>query len=338
MFKFQIRIHPLGMLYGSSGGFLSPDNLVGRSGAKFPPEAATLAGLFFRTRYHQPKEKKELKENLRVAGPFWAETKDKSEIYVPIPWSTIVGKDKTDRWELDDRKVWQRKNPELDPDFSWQPISTWNIEPDAIQSNESAEKSPWEFIPILHPKMQTHQRSVVAEDGLFLENAVQMEPDKCLVYLSTHELQPHELEPGWYRFGGENHLVEIECLPLDDNFQKWLNQPIERTFALIAPAVWGSQRYSYRYPQNWDFGEPLMLTDKPVPYRYRAGGRLGRGRYAVPAGSVYVLDRPIGKPWYDWPSEWFPTEGFNLKDVGCGLCLPVDIPGVSDENNEKGVA
>ena len=47
MFKYLIRVHPLGMLYGSAGAFLSPENLVGRSGAKFPPEASTLAGLFF---------------------------------------------------------------------------------------------------------------------------------------------------------------------------------------------------------------------------------------------------------------------------------------------------
>lgn len=332
-FEHQIRIHPMGMLYGSAGGFLSPENLVGRSGAKFPPEAATLAGLFFNTKYHQPDEKEKLKENLRVAGPFWAERSVKNKIYVPIPWSTVIGKDKTDRWELDDKKVWQRKDPELDPDFTWLPIADWDNKPEIVRSNNSAKEPPWKFIPILHPKMQDHQRSVVAKDGLFLENAVQMEPDKCLVYLSTHEL-----EPGWYRFGGENHLVEIECLPFKGKLREWLEKPIERTFALITPGVWGSNRYSYRYPQEWDFGEPLMLTDKPVPYRYSAGGRLGRGRYAVPAGSVYVLERPINKPWYEWPEEWFPTEGFNLKDVGCGLCLPVDIPGVSNENNEKGVA
>ncbi|MGB7272239.1 MAG: type III-B CRISPR module-associated Cmr3 family protein [Geitlerinemataceae cyanobacterium] len=335
-FKYQIRIHPMGMLYGSSGGFLSPENLVGRSGAKFPPEAATLAGLFFSTQYHQPEAKEELKKNLRVAGPFWAERSRKNQIYVPIPWSTVIGKEKTDRWELTTQKgkpVWQRKDPELDPDFTWLPIADWDADPKIIRKNNSAKEAPWKFTPILHPKMQEHQRSVVAEDGLFLENAVQMEPDICLVYLSTDEL-----EPGWYRFGGENHLVEIECLPLKGKLREWLEKPIERAFALITPGVWGSNRYSYRYPQEWEFGKPLMLTDKPVPYRYSAGGRLGRGRYAVPAGSVYVLDRPINKPWYEWPEEWFPTEGFNLKDVGCGLCLPVDIPGVSDENNEKGVA
>ena len=46
MFNYLILIHPLGFMYGSAGGFLSPENLVGRSGSKFPPEATTLAGLF----------------------------------------------------------------------------------------------------------------------------------------------------------------------------------------------------------------------------------------------------------------------------------------------------
>jgi len=47
MFKYLISISPLGLMYGSAGAFLSPENLVGRSGAKFPPDAATLSGLMF---------------------------------------------------------------------------------------------------------------------------------------------------------------------------------------------------------------------------------------------------------------------------------------------------
>jgi CRISPR-associated protein Cmr3 len=37
MFKYLISIEPLGLLYGSAGGFLSPESLVGRSGESFPP-------------------------------------------------------------------------------------------------------------------------------------------------------------------------------------------------------------------------------------------------------------------------------------------------------------
>ncbi|NJR66897.1 MAG: CRISPR-associated protein Cmr3, partial [Leptolyngbyaceae cyanobacterium CRU_2_3] len=46
MFRYLIAIEPLGLLYGSAGKFLSPENLVGRSGNSFPPSAATLSGLF----------------------------------------------------------------------------------------------------------------------------------------------------------------------------------------------------------------------------------------------------------------------------------------------------
>ena len=87
-----------------------------------------------------------------------------------------------------------------------------------------------------------------------------------------------------------------------------------------------------------------MLTDKAKPYRYRLGqnkdkaeaencdtskaGRLSRGRYAVPAGSVYVFKHPLERTWWDFPEEWFPKEGFPLWHLGCGLCLPIDIQGV----------
>jgi CRISPR-associated protein Cmr3 len=111
-----------------------------------------------------------------------------------------------------------------------------------------------------------------------------------------------------------------------------LNQKIGKSFALITPGVWGSNRISKRFPENAFSPNPdniKMLTDKPVPYRFRSQGTLGRGRYAVPAGSVYVLDEPINKPWWEWDEKWFPDEGYSLKKVGCGLCLPVEIQGVN---------
>ena len=37
MFRYLITIQPLGFLYASAGGFLSPENLVGRAQSKFPP-------------------------------------------------------------------------------------------------------------------------------------------------------------------------------------------------------------------------------------------------------------------------------------------------------------
>ena len=175
--------------------------------------------------------------------------------------------------------------------------------------------------------MKDEERHTVEEDGLFLENAVQMSDDVCLVYLSTHELPD-----GWYRFGGENHLVEVKTIPLNDNnpIVKLLQQPIKKTFALITSALWGSNRLSYRYPQPESFPAiDKILTDKAIPYRYRAGGRMGRGRYGVSAGSVYVLSEPLNKSWWEWQEDWFPKEGYSLKRVGSGLCLPLDINGVN---------
>lgn len=325
MFKYVISVYPLGLMYGSAGGFLSPENLVGRARAKFPPEAATLSGLFFSANKISPfTTQEELRTNLYLAGPFWAKETHQENFYIPIPWLKIIGEKERDEWSILDDK-WQRKNNELEPDFTWQPLNLWNCPLKTIQ--ECAVSSPWKFVSILHPKIKHTERHVVEEDGLFLEYAVQMPDDTCLIYLSTHQLPD-----GWYRFGGENHLVEIKSVALKDEhpLQELLRQPIKRSFALITPGVWGSNRLSFRYPQQPDFPVPeKMLTDKPLPYRYRAGGRMGRGRYAVSAGTVYVLPKALDKPWWDWPEEWFPKEGYSLKRVGCGLCLPIKIEGVN---------
>jgi CRISPR-associated protein Cmr3 len=85
-----------------------------------------------------------------------------------------------------------------------------------------------------------------------------------------------------------------------------------------------------------------MLTDRPPPYRYRIGheerdpqawsrraGRLSRGRYAVPAGSVYVLPTSLDQTWWNFNEAWFPKEGFPLKHMGCSLCLPITVQGVN---------
>lgn len=327
MFKYLITIKPLGLLYGSAGGFLSPENLVGRSRAKFPPDSATLSGLFFSTYYDDKKYKEEeLRENLHIAGAFWAKDNSPQFFYVPIPWTKIIDEKKTDEWVINDNK-WCRDKPDLTPEYSWLRINQWNQSAKLIKDNKSIEKNPWKYVSVLHPKMKNEERHTIKKDGLFLENAVQMEDDVCLVYLSTHELPD-----GWYRFGGENHLVEINTIPITDNnpILKLLQQPIAKTFALITSAVWGSNRLSFRYPQAKSFPEiDKILTDKAIPYRYRAGGRMGRGRYAVNAGSVYVLSEPVNKSWWDWQEDWFPDEGYSLKKVGSGLCLPLDINGVN---------
>jgi len=184
---------------------------------------------------------------------------------------------------------------------------------------------------------------VLPADGLFLENAVQMQEDTCLVYLSNYPL-----EDGWYQFGGEGHMVEVRATPLRDDSRilTLLQDPIQKAFALITPGVWGSNQLSYRYPKHSkeqvfadDNNKIMMLTDKAVPYRYRIGyggkkkenfrdrdpGRLSRGRYAVPAGSVYVLRDPLNRSWWNFPPDWFPEKGL-LQKFGCGLCLPIPDP------------
>jgi len=340
-FQYLITVTPLGLMYGSAGGFLSPENLVGLSRSKFPPEAATLSGLIFSSSREKNQTKsalkkteiqKQLRDNLYVAGPFWAKIDAPEFFYVPIPWTKIISDDGCDEWFIKDQK-WHRQNSDLEPEYQWQTINSWNHPPDLILENENAAKPPWKFIPMLHPDLETNQRHVKDEDGLFLEYAVQMEDDTCIVYLSTEFL-----ESGWYRFGGENHVVEINSIeiPENDEFFQPFRDSIQQAFALITPAVWGSTRFSYRYPQS-NFPISKMLTDKPIPYRYRTGdgkgtgqGRLGRGRYAVPPGSVYVLDKPLNQTWRDWDESWFPQEGYSLRHVGCGLSLPLKIQGVTD--------
>lgn len=339
MFKYLITVTPLGLLYGSAGAFLSPENLVGRSGAKFPPDAATLSGLFFSAnKQTEIADHETLKYQLHVAGPFWAKSSEDAEsFYVPIPRHRIIAEGNEDEWRLDDKRKWQRdtdpKKQALETAYRWQRIDAWSQSTRQIRK-EAVEMPPWKPVAFLHPQLQQDQRHVLEQDGLFLESAVQMDEEACLVYLSTHALPD-----GWYRFGGEGHMVEVssQALSPDSKIYKLLNAKIQKSFALITPGVWGSKNLSYRYPKESEFPrEGLnMLTDKPVPYRYRIGhraterGRLGRGRYAVPAGTVYALKKPLERTWWDFPEEWFPKEGFPLKHLGCGLCLPVEIQGLT---------
>ncbi|MGK7924283.1 MAG: type III-B CRISPR module-associated Cmr3 family protein [Spirulina sp.] len=345
MFRYLIIVKPLGLMYGSAGGFLSPENLVGQSRSKFPPDAATLSGLIFsqskaenagKPENERNSLQEELRDQLRVGGPFWAKCEDYFDFYVPIPWLyQVKDGDNQERqlnyWKIGEHGWELDEDIEITPEFSWQPISVWG---DREEIREKAAAAPWKFVPLLHPHLKNEERNVKKNDGLFLEYAVQLPEEYCLIYLSTVAIAS-----GWYRFGGENHLVEIESEKLeeDDPIIEKFQQPIDRGFALIAPGVWGSNRFSYRYPQHSDFPElSHLLTDKPIPYRYRTGGntyrfggRLGRGRYAVPPGSVYLLERSLGLSWWEWKDEWFPKEGFPLNCLGCGLALPLQIDGVS---------
>ena len=89
LFKYLIVIEPLGFLYGSAGRFLSPENLVGRSGTSFPPSAASLSGLF--AAYYSG-DRTQLKD-LQLAGPFWAKNSNDDQVqnfYVPTPFNYLA--------------------------------------------------------------------------------------------------------------------------------------------------------------------------------------------------------------------------------------------------------
>lgn len=289
MFQYLITLEPLGLLYGSAGRFLSPENLVGRSGIHFPPDAPTPLNYL-------------VKDGAIVAQLTYDPESSQ--------WQTNSGTAPVGKFES----------------HTWMPIKNW-------QHPQQVAASPWEFLPHLHPRLEHDQRQVAVESdrgSLFLENAVQMQPEICLVYLSNIALPE-----GWYRFGGEGHMVDLKCLPLAETTQTLLQQPLEKSFALITPAVWGSNRLSWREPlthqdQSWEpaWSIDTLLCDRPVPFRYRLGGkgktkRLSRGRYAVPAGSVYVLHSALAQPWQSWPDAWFPQEGYSFKRWGCGLALPL---------------
>ena len=292
MFQYLITIQPLGFMYGSAGAFLSPENLVGRSGTKFPPDAATLSGLFFSANKDQKfTSHADLTEKLRVAGPFWAFVDAEDDFYVPLPRHKVIGKDHYDEWIIKNYK-WclqseasasdeedisdegENKKKE-ESEYRWLRIDYWDASAETIYGDRTAEypsviENPWTYIPVLHPHLKKDERHVLPEDGLFLENAVQIKENTCLVYLSTYAL-----EDGWYRFGGEGHMVEVKSIELreDSRILTLLREPIQTSFALIIPGVWGSNQLSTRYPKQAGFAEDnnkiMMLTDKAVSYRYR---------------------------------------------------------------------
>jgi CRISPR-associated protein Cmr3 len=327
MFTHLLTLEPLGLLYGSTGRFLSPENLVGRSGSSFPPTAATLSGLYAAT--------SNCPDSLQLAGPFWAQTEKPQNFYVPLPFNYLVKDGKIEYCLMWNRQhqQWQTENNEhpsgkFDKTGRWLAIENWNK-----PQNAEIESDPWQYLPHLHPTLKIDERKVATESNgsLFLENAVQMHPDTCLVYLANHPL-----ENGWYRFGGESHLVNLTCHDLSERTQTLFQQSVGQCFALIVSAVWGSNRLSYREPMQDDNGRlkavwslDSCLTERPHTFRYRLGGdagkpkRLSRGRYAVPAGSVYALTASLNAAWSQWEEAWFPQEAYSFKRWGCGLALPL---------------
>ena len=348
MFKYLIQIEALGLLYGSAGRFLSPENLVGRSGMSFPPSSATVSGMFAAAKgWSDPTKGREF----CIAGPFWATCDEPQNFYVPTPMNCLVKDDRiveVMQWQeqcellyegaepmLWESGVWAVDNEGLRSPTNdkfqkgtWIAVGDW----EKLQKKETptVKKEPWKALPHLHPRLQEGQRRVTTdlENGsLFLENAMQMEPGTCLVYLASEPI-----DPGWYRFGGEGHMVEVRCEAIGEPLTKLLAEPVGREFALITPAVWGSNRLSGRSPQQLEERVTTMLTERPTAFRYRLGDhegqkpgqpkRLSRGRYAVSAGTVYVMKHEL-PPWEEWSEDWFPREGPSLKRWGLGLALRI---------------
>ncbi|MBW4490235.1 MAG: type III-B CRISPR module-associated protein Cmr3 [Trichocoleus desertorum ATA4-8-CV12] len=353
MFQHLIVIEPLGLLYGSSGRFLSPENLVGRSGASFPPSAATVSGLFAAYHAQTTKDSKTLKETLKplqLAGPFWADSNTPENFHVPTPLHCLV-KDQRIRccmaWQQgqwltwsDEKRQWETPPNDKFEKGTWVAIADWHkLQHPTTAKEVEVQLAPWKFLPHLHPHLMEDERRVDSDKergSLFLENGVQMNPDACLIYLSNMPLKE-----GWYRFGGEGHMVNLRCIEIQADYiiSQLLQAPLKQSFALITPAIWGSNRLSYREPgiQRSNGWEPLwnavLLTERAMPFRYRLGGKertklLSRGRYAVPAGTVYITEHPQ-PAWVDWSEDWFPKEGPSLKRWGCGLALP--LPGAIAE-------
>jgi CRISPR-associated protein Cmr3 len=238
---------------------------------------------------------------------------------------------------------------------TWLALSDWAKvrSPDTFEPIQVAS-APWKPVPHLHPRLHSSERRSVGPDddrgSLFLEYGIQLDPEVCLVYLAN---QP--LPEGCYRFGGEGHMVRVthDEIKSDELISQYLQAPLGQRFALVCSAVWGSNRLSYRAPiRNKDTGKlswpdnpvDALLTQRPRTFRFRLGNRqdeagqdqhqpgqpklLSRGRYAVPAGSVYVLEKSL-PPWLQWPDGkwpdegWFPIEGYSFKRWGCALALPL---------------
>jgi CRISPR-associated protein Cmr3 len=348
MFQHLVQITPLGLLYGSAGRFLSPDNLVGRSGTQFPPSAATFSGL---VAAHFQGSKDSL-YHLRVAGPFWAMADDPQNFYVRTPFNCQVEMDPdldegrslrrgriTDQFQWNESaKSWQTASgdrPKGKGDRqSWISLADWQKLRDSDLADIQVYADPWTYVPHLHPKLMLDERRVVADDNgsLFLENAVQLHPDVCLIYLSSVDLSPAVgpagAASGCYRFGGEGHVVDLRCVALADPARSLLAEDLGDRFALVTPAVWGSNRKSLRHPEAWIDKLTTLLCERPIPFRYRFAGerdkpkRLSIGRYAVPSGSVYVMKESLPN-WSNWQQDWFPKEVVSLSRWGCGLALPL---------------
>uniref|UniRef100_A0A2P7ECW2 CRISPR-associated protein Cmr3 n=1 Tax=Synechococcus lacustris str. Tous TaxID=1910958 RepID=A0A2P7ECW2_9SYNE len=248
-FSYLITLEPLGLLYASSGRFLSAENLVGKAGEHFPPDSPAMSGLIA-SKLHRS----ELL-NLFTAGPFWRNSKD---LYLPAPLTLLQNKADENclNRTICERLAWHA--PGVNSDLGgWMPTSGREIPAKPIRggwialsqwmnqttANAMVHVNPWKAVPHLHPRLCDNERVSAQENALFMELAVALEPGVSLAYISSHNIPE-----GRYRFGGEGHLVELRCEQIPEALLDLLKQPIKASFALITPGVWGGSRLSQREP------------------------------------------------------------------------------------------
>jgi CRISPR-associated protein Cmr3 len=357
-FHYLVVVEPLGFLYGSSGRLLSPEALTGRASEHFPPDSPAMAGLIIAASHLCREEVRQL----HTAGPFCFDTFESdpdNALLLPTPFCLIQEEAQTDRrvarhclnWHPDPidpnaSGAWLSEQGNLPQTHSlsggWVSLAEWcrigSVEPIVIHTKL------WQAVPHLHPRLSESEKISDRNAALFMEYGIAMRPGMGLAYLSSHRVPE-----GRFRFGGEGHLVELRSTPIPGKLLELLKSGLGESFALITPGLWGGPRLSRRepiitskhgetpiLPWHHNGSPPALLTDRPRPWRHRLGSersdhppRLSRGRWAVPAGSCYRIhpeakNAPaVAVPWSAWPEAWFPKEGFNFKQLGTALALPL---------------
>jgi len=138
---------------------------------------------------------------LQVAGPFWAESEAPENFCVPLPLNCLV---KPEGEQVFAKLGWDAEEkdwlPSVEGKFAsgrWLKMNDWRklaaLPAGKLKSDDSPRvyAAPWRFAPHLHPRLAEDQRRVDPDPdrgSLFLENAVQMPPETCLVYLSSLDL------------------------------------------------------------------------------------------------------------------------------------------------------
>lgn len=337
-FRHLISLEPLGLLYGSSGRFLSAENLTGLAGEHFPPDSPAMAGLLA-----AQLPRSQVRE-LHTAGPFWCRLDEPElDLRLPAPLTLLQQQDGSVQarlcWQVE-ASAWQADAPcaAKPRQGGWVRLSQWGH---WHHPELRVEANPWTAKPHLHPRLDDDQRVSAQEAALFLELAMALEPGVALAYLSSESIAE-----GCYRFGGEGHLVQLRSHPVPDRLLQLLECPdgfgADQPLALITPGVWGSRKLSMREPLDtsrppashpWRSHQqgPGILTDRPRPWRFRLGAgsegrrRLSRGRWCLPAGSCYALPQGLRLPaWSGWPEAWFPREGLSLRHFGTALAVPLN--------------